>query len=127
MEIVGLLGWWYTAGWKRMVMRRVDKLAATADYFSIGLLASTLFAPFRQISAASVRGPIAIRLRALIDRLISRIIGAFARLILIVIGTVAMLIQAVYSIISIVIWAIIPLLPFIGAIVAYAGWVPRWT
>ena len=126
MEIVGLLGWWYTAGWKKLITRRIDGLASTADYFSIGLLASTLFSPFRQISAGNVRGPIALQMRAFFDKLISRIIGSIARLILIVVGVIAMIVQAVFAGVSIIAWAFVPLLPFIGAIVAFVGWTPKW-
>ncbi len=126
MELVGLLGWWYTAGWKRMIMMRVDGLASTADYFSIGILASTLFAPFRQISAGKVRGPIAIQLRAFVDRVFSRCIGAIMRTIMIFIGTMALVLQAVWAAISIVLWAAVPLLPIAGLIMAFIGWAPRW-
>ncbi len=126
MELVGFLGWWYAAGWRQLVARRVDGLAATADYFSIGLLASTLFSPFRQISAGNVRGPLPLQVRAFFDKLISRVIGAIARLILIVIGIIAMILQGFFAGVSILMWAVVPLLPVIGAIAAFIGWVPRW-
>lgn len=126
MELVGLLGWWYIAGWKRMVATRMDKLASTADYFSIGLLARTLFAPFRQISAGKVRGPLAVQVRAFFDRLVSRCIGAVVRSIMIVLGGLTLVVQSIFSVVAIVIWAFIPLLPFIGALLAFIGWVPRW-
>lgn len=126
MLIVGLLGWWYTAGWKRMIHARLEGLSLTADYFSIGLLAKTLFAPFRQISAGGVRGPIGVQIRAFFDKLISRCIGAIVRTIMIVLGVLAIALQMLFSLVGIIMWAFIPLLPFIGAIVAFLGWIPRW-
>ena len=87
MIIVWALSWWYGAGWKACLRGLRERLVSSYDYFSIGLLAKTLFAPFRQISAGKVRGPIGLQWRAFVDRLISRFIGAFVRLILIVVGS----------------------------------------
>ena len=103
-----------------------DRLAASADFFSIGLLASTLFAPFRQISAGNVVGPIGDQIRAFFDRLISRTIGAFVRTSVIIFGLVVMSLQAIFGLIVLVSWLIIPLLPIIGLIMTVIGWTPQW-
>lgn len=126
MLVVGILEWWYTAGWRRMIHDRLEGLHATADYFSIALLAKTLFAPFRQISADGVRGPLGVQVRAFVDKLISRCIGAIMRTIMIVLGVLAIILQVLSSIVGIILWAFIPLLPFIGAVVAFLGWAPQW-
>lgn len=76
MFIVGLLSWWYGAGWVAEAKRVRERIASTADYFSIDLLVKTLFSPFRQISAGKVNGPLGVKWRAFVDRLISRCIGA---------------------------------------------------
>ena len=55
------------------------KLVSVFDYFSIDLLVRTWFAPFRQISAGAVDGPIGVQIRAFFDRLISRTIGGIVR------------------------------------------------
>ena len=74
-----------------------ERLAASADYFSIGLLITTLFAPFRQISASRVDGPIADRMRAFADRLISRLVGSIVRLAMVFSGAVVMFLQIVFG------------------------------
>ncbi|AHB42009.1 hypothetical protein RAAC3_TM7C00001G0142 [Candidatus Saccharibacteria bacterium RAAC3_TM7_1] len=127
MIIVWVLSWWYGAGWKAHIVRVRERLARTMDYFSINLLVRTLFAPYRQIAAGKVDGPIGLKLRAFVDRLISRFIGAFVRGFIILVGSVWLGVQALFGIVSIAIWAVVPLLPIVGFIAAIAGWAPRWT
>ncbi len=124
MFIVGLFSWWYGAGWLRCVAAVQGGLANIYDYFSLDLLLRTLFAPFRQISAGSVRGPIGAQVRALFDNLISRVIGGFMRTVMIVIGTVALVISSVLGLVRIVLWPLIPVLPVVFVLFAMAGWVP---
>lgn len=126
MVIVWALSWWYGAGWKSFLLGLRERLASSYDYFSIGLLASTLFAPFRQISASKVQGPIGVQLRAAVDKLISRVIGAFVRMILIFVGIVWLFLQSLIGAVLLVVWAILPILPLIGFIFMLSGWVPIW-
>jgi hypothetical protein len=126
MFLVGIFSWWYGNGWISRVQMIKDRLVASADFFSIGLLASTLFAPFRQISAGNVVGPIGDQIRAFFDRLISRAIGAVVRSCVIVFGLIVMSIQAFFGLIVLVFWLIIPLLPIIGLIMMVIGWTPQW-
>lgn len=124
MFIVGLFSWWYSAGWLRCVVGVRDSLLSTYDYFSLDLLLRTLFSPFRQISAGKVRGPIGVQLRALLDNLISRTIGAIVRSIVIVVGSVTLCISSLLGFVKILLWPFIPLLPLILAVVAASGWIP---
>lgn len=126
MVIVWALAWWYGAGWKARLVDLRNQLVSSYDYFSIGLLISSLFAPFRQISAGRVRGPIGLQLRAFLDRQISRVIGAIVRTILIITGVVWLSVQAIIGALVIVLWAIVPILPLIGFIAMLSGWVPVW-
>lgn len=126
MFIVGLLSWWYGAGWRRCVMSVGDRLLNAYDYFSIDLLIKTLFSPFRQISAGQVNGPIEVQFRAILDKLISRVIGAIMRTIVIVVGSAALLVSALLGLIRIILWPLVPLLPIAAAVLAMSGWVP-WT
>lgn len=126
MVIVWALSWWYGAGWKARVISVRNQLASSYDYFSIGLLFSSLFAPFRQISAGKVRGPLSVQIRAFFDRQISRVIGAIVRMILIISGVVWLGLQAVFGGLVIALWALVPLLPLVGFVVMLAGWVPTW-
>ncbi len=126
MFLVGILTWWYGNGWRERAVIIGGRIASTSDYFSIGLLLSTLFSPFRQISAGSVGGSLATQVRGLVDKLISRIIGAIVRSFMIVVGTVVICLQATFGGIVLVFWALIPLFPAIGLVAMVIGWVPTW-
>lgn len=124
MFILGLLSWWYGTGWRgRLTMLR-EKLASTVDFFSIDLLLRTFFAPFRQISAGHVNGPLAIQMHAFFDRLISRMIGAMIRLMMIIAGTFVITFHAVVGTLGVLLWAFVPLIPILGIILAVGGWLP---
>lgn len=126
MFILGILSWWYGAGWRQRVTMLREKILSTMDYFSIDLLAKTLFSPFRQISAGKVQGPLGVQLRAFADRVISRVIGGMIRSFMIVIGAVAIVLYSVIGGIFVVFWAVIPLLPVVGIVLFVSGWIP-WT
>jgi len=125
MFLVGILSWWYSRGWLNRTLIIKKRLIASADYFSIGLLIMTLFAPFRQISAGSVSGPINEQMHAFIDRLVSRFIGFIVRFFMIIFGLITMFIQMVFGILVLVFWLILPILPVVGLILMVIGWVPR--
>lgn len=117
MLIIGLLSWWYGAGWLQLMQRQAAHLNRTIDFFSITLLLKTLFSPYRQISAGSVRGAVGVQLRAWFDRQVSRIIGAFVRLTVIVFGLLATALVTISSLLVLLIWPLIPTLPVIVLIV----------
>lgn len=120
----GILVWWYTEGWQQCLLRVKGRFEATLDYFSITLLLRTLFAPFRQISASSVGGPLALQLQAFFDRLISRCIGATVRLFMIVAGGIVIIFNVTFGAIILLFWALVPFLPFIGFVMYMSGWLP---
>lgn len=124
MFIVGLFSWWYGAGWKRCALVVRDNLFSIYDYFSLDLLLRTLFSPFRQISAGKVRGPIGVQMRAMLDKLISRIIGMFVRTTVIIIGSLTLCVASLVGVLRIIMWPLIPALPVAGAVLAMMGWVP---
>ena len=126
MFLVGILSWWYGSGWKQRLHMTLSRLAQVSDYFSIGLLLSTLFAPFRQISAGGVGGSLSQQMRGLFDQLLSRTIGLFVRLVMVLLGTVTILLVSVWGTVVLVVWAIVPIFPVIGLIMTVVGWVPIW-
>lgn len=121
---MGMFSWWYGAGWERCIASVKANLLGLYDYFSLDLLVRTLFAPFRQISAGQVRGPIAVQMRALLDNLISRVIGAVVRTTVLVIGSLMLLVACVVGAIRIVLWPFVPALPLLFISFVVAGWVP---
>lgn len=112
--VTSLLTWWYTDGWRSRARLVSDRLDATIDYFSFDLLLKTLFAPFRQISAGRVDGPLEVKLRALVDKLFSRIIGAFIRLVILFVGGIVVTLQVLVGLVMLIAWMIVPLLPLLG-------------
>jgi hypothetical protein len=124
MFIVGLLGWWYGQGWRGCISRALGRLATTADFFSVSLLLRTLFSPFRQISAGGVRGPLGVQIRALFDRLVSRLIGAMVRSAMIIAGCVVLAVQAIFGGLVGLGWLLLPAVPLVGLALTFAGWMP---
>lgn len=116
-----LLRWWYGDGWRHRVRLVVTRLEGTIDYFSIDLLVKTLFSPFRQISAGKVDGPLGVQLRAVVDKLFSRIIGALVRVTILLIGGVVIMLQALVGIGVLILWGLVPLSPFIGGVLSLLG------
>ena len=126
MFLVGLISWWYGRGWMGQWKRIAHRFALTLEFFSIGQLFSTLFSPFRQISAGGGDGSVGSELRAFVDQLISRVIGAFIRFFTILFGLMVIVLQAVYELVIMIAWWFIPLLPIAGFILLATGWVPKW-
>lgn len=124
MLITGLISWWYGEGWRIRLSHMRQSLANMYDYFSIDLLVKTLFSPFRQISAGNVQGPLGVQMRALADKLFSRVIGAFVRSIMIVVGLIGMSVLTVFHFILLLGWPLVPAMPFIGIFLTITGWMP---
>ncbi len=89
------------------------------EFFSVGLLARTLFAPFRQISVGKVQGSLDTQLRAWADRQISRAIGALVRLAVICFGLLATAIMLVVSLALLLLWPFVPVVPFLAVMIAW--------
>lgn len=114
MLIVALFSWWYGLGWLDQIQRLHGRLDRAVETFSIPQLLKTLFAPFRQISAGQVRGPIGVQLRAWADRTVSRCVGAAVRLIIIGIGLGYLALQVIAGVIWLVLWPLLPALPLVA-------------
>lgn len=124
MLILAFTNWWYGAGWRARAVLISERLDRTLDYFSITLLLKTFFAPFRQISAGKVNGPLGVKLRAFADRMISRLIGAMIRSFVLLIGVFVIAFQALVGLAVLLIWPLVPLLPIVGLGMFLIGWVP---
>lgn len=123
---MGILSWWYGRGWRARLHLSGGRLKSTAELFSIGQLLSTLFDPFRQISAGRVDGSAAVQIRAALDKLISRIVGLIVRTITILIGLVVLVFRGIFEVIFVAFWLIIPLFPVFGLVMMIFGWTPQW-
>lgn len=124
MFILGILSWWYGPGWRERVLRLGERLKANMDYFSIDLLLRTFFAPFRQIAAGKINGPLGVQMRAFLDRVISRVIGAMIRFVMIIVGSLAIGFHGIFGGLLLIFWAFIPVLPLVGILLFITGWIP---
>lgn len=123
MLAVALLKWWYGVGWLTLMRRVGVSVQNVLNFFSVGQLAGSLFAPFRQISAGRVQGPLGVQLRAFGDRLFSRGIGAVVRSLLIVFGLLIALLSGVWGLAVMIIWPFLPLLPLSGLFLMLNGYI----
>lgn len=114
-----LVMWWYAKGWRVFFEGFRLKLRDTADTFSIGELLRTLFKPYKQIGTEAKNGEPGLNI--FIDKMISRIVGMVSRLVLIITGVIAMMIEAVLGMVMTIIWPVIPILPFVGVVLAITG------
>ena len=96
-------------------------LLSTLDFFSVSMLFKTLFNPVRQIVGVSANGSIAMQLRAVIDSLISRFIGAVIRLATLLIGMLVISLQTVASLLALLIWIVMPTVPIIAVILFFVN------
>lgn len=118
---MAFFSWWYKEGWERQMTSVKNRLIGLIDTFSIDLIMRTLFAPFRQISAEGSQGPIGLQLRAFLDRLISRFIGAMVRMFVLIAGCIVIALTAIVGVIYLMVWPLIPVAPLLGLIGAILG------
>lgn len=116
MIVLDMLAWWYTTAWVAVLHAAYRRTASVLEAFSVILLAKTLFAPFRQIDAGGVRGPIDVQLRAWFDRTFSRFFGAGIRTVMIITGCISAIATFLANIIWAAVWLVLPILPIFGLI-----------
>lgn len=122
---LSLVTWWYSAGWRDQAELCGGRLSRVSDRFSITLLLRSLFSPFRQISADDNYGPgLDAKVRAWLDNLISRCIGAMVRSALILTGAILLFFESIFAALRLVVWPVLPIFPILGIIFVMSGWIP---
>ena len=121
MLLATFFAWWYGVGWMTLVQKVSGRITGVLSFFSVGQLATSLFAPFRQISAGKVQGPLGIILRAWVDRLFSRGIGAVVRTLLILTGLLSAAVYGALGLLMIILWPALPAMPLIGLVLMISG------
>ena len=114
MMTKGLIFWWYGDGYRLFAKKILTKLGDTVDFFSIGSLLKTLFAPYRQISANASGVSVDGKILAFIDRLVSRLVGGVARIGIVLAGIVVIALQLIF-------WPLLPLMPIISIVLWVMG------
>lgn len=126
MFLSAILSWWYGDGFiGRLEIIKIH-LIKMVDFFSIDLMLTTLFNPFRQISANYANRSFDAQLGAFFDNLISRFVGFLVRFFMILTGSVILLFQMVFSFIGLAVWLVFPLLPAVSLILCVTGFVLPW-
>ena len=122
---MALVSWWYGSGWLDQVGLVRKRFAQVADRYSLGLLARTLFSPFKQLDAYGNGGnSLDAKLRGWLDLQISRMIGAMIRSFMLIVGLLALLIEALIAVSRLIAWPLLPILPFVGLLLMMIGWIP---
>lgn len=111
MLVISFFQWWYGRGFSEYLARFVDGLRDAADFFSIRLLLRNMFAPFRQIAAERRDNlPLDARIRAWLDLLISRMVGATVRFMILIAGTIVLIVRVAVGLAVGLLWPMMPLL-----------------
>lgn len=119
MLFVDFLRWWYGPGWAMRVRMLVEHLKNMSNYFSIGTLLRTMFSPWRQIiTTARPDQSINDKMSALVDNIVSRMVGFVVRVFVLAAATITLIVVTGLNIIYVVIW---PILPLSGAIIISVG------
>ncbi|HSX08163.1 MAG TPA: hypothetical protein VLG11_04695 [Candidatus Saccharimonadales bacterium] len=107
--IFELFRWWYGAGWRKALRAITAAPAAVERNFSVIILLETLFSPWKRMTSVKGRSLDA-QMQAMLDNLVSRLVGFFVRLFVLFAAGLSMLVTAVFSIAVAVVWPAVPLL-----------------
>lgn len=102
--------WWYGTGWKKAWRDCFLWVKNIQDIFSIDVLLKTLFSPWKRIVTLPGRS-LDEKMRAIVDNLVSRVIGFFVRAIVLFIAMIMVFFAALGGLAVAITW---PLLPFLG-------------
>ena len=117
MLLFDLLSWWYGRGWIERLQDVQIHVASWGRFFSLGTLLTTLFQPWKQITASSgPNGGLAAKQNAFLDNLVSRFVGFFVRSSVFVFGVIVMASVLVINALFVLIWPLLPIAPLIVVI-----------
>ena len=117
---IEFIRWWYGPGFSRLFKLTIRRIQGIVLAFSLPLLIRTLFAPWRRIISYGGES-IKERFQAMLDNLISRIVGTCVRLIVILAAVIAVILLSIVGAILLVVW---PLLPAISIGLVIRGFLP---
>ena len=116
-----MLGWWYGAGWRWVILKASKRLDAVQRSFSVGTLFRTLLSPWKQIIGTSVKDQsLDNKFRAMLDSLVSRFVGFMVRSFTLIAAFVSLTLVLLLGLLSIVIWPFIPV-SIIAVILLFVG------
>ena len=101
--------WWYGPGWLGAWKGSLTWVKNVQLAFSVDVLLKTLFSPWKRIISLPGRS-MDEKFRAMIDNLVSRVIGFMVRVIVLIAALVMILITAVAGVTLALLWPLVPLL-----------------
>ena len=117
MLLVAFIHWWYGPGWRDTAGRLTTRIQETYLTFSVPVLLKTLGQPWKRIVTLPGRS-IGEKARAIIDNLISRVVGLIVRLCAL---AAASIIISVYLLIGATLLILWPAIPLLGPILIVGG------
>jgi hypothetical protein len=117
MLLVAFVQWWYGPGWRDTANRMLARVRTTYLTFSMPILLSTMFAPWKRI-VTYPGSNIQARMRAALDNLISRTVGFGVRLCALIAGLVIIGFHLLVGCIMLILW---PVLPILGPVLIVGG------
>jgi hypothetical protein len=120
MLLFGLFSWWYGDGWKSRSGIGKRRMQNAMDLFSINTLAGTLFKPWKQITTRTIGDEgLSAQFQAMVDNMVSRMVGFFVRVIMLVMGLGYVLLIGLFSLITMILWPVVPFVPIIILLLAF--------
>jgi hypothetical protein len=108
MLALAFLQWWYGPGWFRAWNSLGGRLKRTYYGFSVPQLSRTMFSPWRRIVTPG-GGSISDRLRAMVDNMVSRVVGLIVRILTLIAAGVISLWWILIAFLQLVVWPFVPL------------------
>ena len=118
MLFFGFFQWWYGAGWLEKWRAVGLKLKSHLDYFSIGTLLKTLFAPWKQIISEPVGGRGHSAMQRLVDNAVSRFVGFGVRLFVLIAGLITVILSFLIDLTLAVVWPALPVVPIVLIVIS---------
>lgn len=102
-----LFFWWYGRGWLDAWKTARDWVTKVQMEFSVSELLRTLFSPWKQIISLPGRS-LDEKLRAIVDNLISRVIGFLVRFLALLAASICIVLAAIVGLARAIAWPLIP-------------------
>lgn len=112
--------WWYGTGYLDTIKRVSKGVTATAQIFSVKILFTTLFSPWKRIVTES-DGSLEMILKSIGDNAVSRAIGFFVRIIVLFTSLILTSIASVIALVVIILWPLLPIGVALSLIMALFG------
>jgi hypothetical protein len=109
MLVIGFIQWWYGPGWREAGQAVLGRIRSTYLNFSIPILLRTMFEPWRRIVSPS-QGSLGMKMRAMLDNLVSRFVGFGVRFCALIAALVLMALNLIIGGLIFVLWPTLPLL-----------------